>query len=291
MHGMRATWLCVGVGVLAAGVGCARRPNASLEHARAAVQQANQNPDITNNAPVALHEADQQLQQADRAYEKGKDDAWVDHYAYLAERKVDVARANAQEKLAEKEVARLNEQRGEVVARARTGEAAAVREEAAGARRELQRLKEELSTLHPRQTDRGVVLTLSNVVFEFNRASLKPGAMNDLAKLAAFLKEHPDQQVTIEGHTDSIGSDVYNRQLSEERANAVREYLVRSGVAPEQIVARGYGKDYPVATNNTEAGRQANRRVDIVIGSPSAATAGVGRKLPPEPKELELPPE
>src|SRR4051812_44135899 len=101
MRRSRAAVLGVAAGALALGIGCARRPNAALEHARAAVQQANQSPDVTTNASVALHEAQQELDRADRAYRDDKDDVVVDHHAYMAERKLDVARANAEEKTAE----------------------------------------------------------------------------------------------------------------------------------------------------------------------------------------------
>jgi outer membrane protein OmpA-like peptidoglycan-associated protein len=268
-----------GVAALALGIGCARRPNAALEHARAAMDQANQTPEITTNGAVALHEAQQELDRADRAYKSGKDDVVVDHHAYMTERKIDIARANAEQKVAEQELARLNDQRSQVVIQSRTGEAAAAREEAASTRDELRRMQEQMRSLNPRETDRGTLLTVSNVVFETNRAELKPGAMQDLNNLATFLRQHPDRQVMIEGHTDDTGTAEYNRQLSEERANAVRDYLVRNGVAASQVQTHGYGESYPVATNATESGRQRNRRVDIVV-SPTGATAGVGREGP-----------
>ncbi len=268
-----------GAAALALGIGCARRPNAALEHARAAMNQANQTPEITTNGAVALHEAQEELDRADRAYKSGKDDVVVDHHAYMTERKIDVARANAEQKVAEQELARLNEQRSQVVIQSRTGEAAAARAEAASTRDELRRMQQQMRSLNPRETDRGVLFTVSNVVFETDRAELKPGAMQDLNNLATFLRQHPDRQVMIEGHTDNTGTAEYNRQLSEERANAVRDYLVRNGVAASQVQTHGYGESYPVATNATEAGRQRNRRVDIVV-SPTGATAGVGREGP-----------
>jgi hypothetical protein len=112
--------------------------------------------------------------------------------------------------------------------------------------------------------------------------------MQDLSKVATFLRSHPDRQVVIEGHTDSRGSDEYNQRLSRERADAVREYLVGNGVTTSQISSRGYGEAYPVASNATEAGRLQNRRVDIVIGNPGDATAGTGRR--PSPATAPLPP-
>jgi outer membrane protein OmpA-like peptidoglycan-associated protein len=103
------------------------------------------------------------------------------------------------------------------------------------------------------------------VLFEFDKADLKPGAMQDLQRLVTVLKDHPERRVSIEGHTDNVGSNAYNRELSQARADSVRGFLIRNGIAPERIVAQGYGEEYPVAANDSDAGRLQNRRVEIVI--------------------------
>jgi len=127
---------------------------------------------------------------------------------------------------------------------------------------------QELAALHARETSRGIELTLSDVYFEFDRADLRPSAAQDLTALAAFLRENPGRAIVIEGHTDSVGSETYNLDLSRRRAAAVQSFLVAQGVDPTRISARGFGKSYPVASNDSESGRQQNRRVDMLVLNP-----------------------
>ncbi|NOJ99271.1 OmpA family protein, partial [Corallococcus coralloides] len=115
------------------------------------------------------------------------------------------------------------------------------------------------------QTERGLLVTLGDVLFAFNKAELSAQAAPRLDKLANFLRQFPDRKLIIEGHTDSVGGDAYNQELSERRAQAVQNALVQRGVAPDRITARGYGKTYPVADNASPEGRAMNRRVEIVI--------------------------
>jgi outer membrane protein OmpA-like peptidoglycan-associated protein len=246
---------------------CARHPNAALEQARAAYRDAAQTPEVARNAPVALHEAQQALDRADRAWARDRDGDEVEHLAYVAEKRVDIARARAQEKAADAQFRRTAEDRDEVLLGARTAEAESARQRAS-------RLEQELAALRAKETERGTVITLGDVLFEFDKADLKPGAVQDLSRLATVLRDHPERQVSIEGHTDDVGTDSYNRELSEARAESVRSFLVRHGVAPNRIVARGYGEDYPVASNDSDAGRLQNRRVEVVI-LPEGKTAAL----------------
>jgi OOP family OmpA-OmpF porin len=133
------------------------------------------------------------------------------------------------------------------------------------ARAEMDQLSRELSDLKAKQTERGIVLTMGDVLFEFGKSELSSVAIRNVDKLADFLKQHPARNLLIEGHTDSVGSDEFNLALSEKRANAVRDQLVGKGIAAERITPMGYGKKYPVANNDTPAGRQQNRRVEVVI--------------------------
>jgi OOP family OmpA-OmpF porin len=138
-------------------------------------------------------------------------------------------------------------------------------EKAAKARAEADQLTKEVSELKAKQTDRGIVLTMGDVLFATGKATLFPGAIRTIDKLAGFLKKYPDRNVLIEGHTDSVGSEEYNLDLSENRADSVREQLVAEGISPKRIFTKGYGKQYPEASNDTPAGRQQNRRVEVVI--------------------------
>jgi outer membrane protein OmpA-like peptidoglycan-associated protein len=128
---------------------------------------------------------------------------------------------------------------------------------------QLQTLVSEITNL--KQTPRGLVVSLSDVLFDVNKATLKGGAENDVKRIAAVLGQYPDHQISVEGHTDATGSDEYNQKLSEERAASVRQALVAGGIDSTKISSKGFGKTQPVASNATPAGRQQNRRVEIVV--------------------------
>lgn len=128
--------------------------------------------------------------------------------------------------------------------------------------------------LQAKQTERGLVLTLGDILFDLNKAELKPGAQPALSKLAQFLREYPERTLLVEGFTDSTGSEGHNQELSEDRANSVRQALMSQGLAAERIQTTGFGEARPVASNETAAGRQQNRRVEVVISNGSGGVAG-----------------
>ncbi|MGE0684064.1 MAG: OmpA family protein [Candidatus Binatia bacterium] len=256
----------------ALGVGCGPTTNTALERARASYQQAQQNPQITTHAAVALQEAQQSLQRAERVWSNDKDGDKVAHLAYVTEQQVGIAHATAEKKVAEAEIKQLGAEREQVLLEARTRAAAQAQRAAETARTRAeqeaaraQQLEQELAELKAKQTERGLVLTLGDVLFEYNKANLKSGTIQNLYQLVTFLKENPDRNLIIEGHTDGLGSDSYNFELSQRRAHAVESFLIQNGVNPARLTTRGYGEAYPVASNDTEAGRQENRRVEIVI--------------------------
>jgi outer membrane protein OmpA-like peptidoglycan-associated protein len=149
-------------------------------------------------------------------------------------------------------------------------ENAAAQAARASAERDTQAMREKLrdqlnAILQTRDTARGLIVNLSDVLFDFDKASLKPGAKEKLAKVSGILLAYPSLHMNVEGHTDSIGSDDYNLKLSERRADAVRDYLVSNGIATPNVQAAGLGKEGPVASNDTAAGRQQNRRVEMVV--------------------------
>jgi outer membrane protein OmpA-like peptidoglycan-associated protein len=275
--------LCAAVGAVclisATGVGCAAKNNLALERARASYLQARQDPQIATHAPVALREAETALHKAERAWEETGEQKEVDHLAYVTERKVDLARTTAQSKVTEVEMRKLGEERERVRLEARTRETEQAQQQAAARSRETEQarlqaqeaadrarqLEYELADLKARQTERGLVLTLGDVLFEYDKADLKPGTLHKLYPLVTFLKENPGRNLLIEGHTDNLGSDSYNLDLSERRARTVQTFLLQNGITPTQIATRGYGEAYPVTANATEAGRQQNRRVEVVI--------------------------
>ena len=116
-----------------------------------------------------------------------------------------------------------------------------------------------------RETSRGLVISLSDVLFDVNSATLRGGAQSNVEKIAGILNQYPDYKISVEGHTDAQGGDAYNQQLSERRAASVRAALVAGGVAADRITSQGFGKSQPVASNATPAGRQQNRRVEVIV--------------------------
>ena len=235
------------LGIAALFAACATAPNMALIQAHEVYDQAQADPEVAANAPVTLHEAGQSLAQADLA--KNKQD--IDHLAYMARRRVDLARAEAQTKTAE-DSAKRQFKNSEVM--------------------RVKSLEDELAALKAKKTERGYVITLGDVLFDYNQAGLKPGAQQNLYPLVTFLKDYPDQVVAIEGFTDSTGTASYNLGLSELRAQSVEEFLRANGIGAARITTQGFGLNRPVATNATELGRQQNRRVEVLIsrqGQPS----------------------
>jgi outer membrane protein OmpA-like peptidoglycan-associated protein len=143
--------------------------------------------------------------------------------------------------------------------------AAAEAERAARAKAEADQLVKEMADLKAKQTERGIVLTMGEVLFATGKSDLSSAAAQSVNKLAEFLQKNPNRNVLIEGHTDSTGSDELNMTLSQKRADAVKEALTGKGVSADRITTKGYGKKYPVASNDTPAGRSQNRRVEVII--------------------------
>lgn len=178
--------------------------------------------------------------------------------AEIARREAETQRLSAEEQRRVAEDAMKQAQQ-------RAAEAEKARQEALAEAERARKLEAQVADLEARQTERGLVLTLGDVLFDTGKSDLKAGAYLTIEKLAAFLKEYPARRVQIEGFTDSVGSDEYNLGLSIRRAEAVRNALYGRGIALDRIQYRGYGKMYPVAGNDTAAGRQRNRRVEIII--------------------------
>lgn len=258
-------------GVLGA---CASAPqrNDQLEQARAEVQTLAADPMAQQAASSDLDQARASLNQADSAFQQKRPPEQVNQLAYLALRHAEAGEARISEARSRQEIAKAQDERTQIELQAREreaenakAEAATARNTAAAAQSELASARQELSDLQAKQTDRGMVMTLSDVLFDTGKATLKPGADRDLDRLAQALKDNPNTRVKIEGYTDSVGSDAYNQALSERRAQAVADALQSRGVPADRYEVEGLGEDFPVATNDTPAGRQQNRRVEIVF--------------------------
>ncbi|MEO0559272.1 MAG: OmpA family protein [Bacteroidota bacterium] len=196
--------------------------------------------------------------------------------AQRAQAEAEAARAVAAAERAEAENARAQAERARREANQARSEAEQARLDAERARaeaeealRRAQELANRVSELEAAQTERGLVLTLGDVLFDVGKSELKAGGLRAVDELATFLGEYPERVVLIEGFTDSSGSDETNLALSQRRADAVQAALVDRGVAVERIQTIGYGEDYPKASNDSPAGRQLNRRVEVVISDDS----------------------
>jgi outer membrane protein OmpA-like peptidoglycan-associated protein len=235
---------------------------------------------------IALSETEKAERAKNEAEARARDAEQARTMALLATEKAERAKREAEEarllasvESAEKEKAireaarRAQEaEQARIQAEARAREAERARREAAAkaeaaerAKAEIDELLIQLSDLKAMQTERGIVLTIGDVLFAFDKATLSPEAFRNVDKLVDFLQKHTNRSVLIEGHTDSVGTDEYNLNLSEKRADAVKNALVAKGVGEERITPKGYGKKYPVASNNTPEGRQLNRRVEVVV--------------------------
>jgi outer membrane protein OmpA-like peptidoglycan-associated protein len=260
--------------------------NSQLTQAHSNYNDARSNPQVANLAALELKEAGDSLGLADTALSKGESLSTVDHLAYIANLKVGIANETAKRKMAESDVANASARRNEVRLQARTAEAdqatqqvamisdvanqqaAALISADANAQRDqalIAKQQQQLKELNAQKTDRGMVITLGDVLFRTGRAELGSGGVHNLQRLADFLKQYPAEKVMIEGHTDSVGSGQSNQILSEQRASAVRMALIDMGVNSERISTHGYGEKYPVAGNDSAANRQLNRRVEIIL--------------------------
>jgi outer membrane protein OmpA-like peptidoglycan-associated protein len=260
---------------------CASAPQRSeqLEQARAEVQTLSQDPLAQQSAGKDLEAARKALQDGEEALRQKKPPAIVDHYAYLARRHAEAGEARASEAHSRQEVARAQEDRNKILMESRSREAQSAQAQTAATQAQLANAQQQLADLQAKQTDRGVVVTLGDVLFDTGKATLKPGADLAINRLATYLSANPQMKVLIEGHTDSRGSEEYNQELSQRRASAVATALQSRGISVNQVQISGRGKGYPVASNDTPEGRQQNRRVEIVFSDASGRFAQGTRPL------------
>jgi outer membrane protein OmpA-like peptidoglycan-associated protein len=282
---------------LLAGCATAPKPSAGAIDARNKLSQLQSNPDLANRAAVAMKDADKAVRAAELPQ---KDKALEQHLALIADRKVATARALAETALSESQRTALHEQREKARLDSRTreadaaklqtaiaradsaeqklaadqskAEADAARTDAANSQQQTAALQRQLEEMNAKVTDRGVVLTLGDVLFTSGKADLKAASTGNLIKLAKFLGEYPERTVMVEGHTDNVGSDEYNQALSERRADGVKAYLVAQGVSAGRLTAVGKGKSVAIADNGSAEGRQQNRRVEVVVSNTPIAS-------------------
>lgn len=282
---------------------CSSMPTTTpmLDQARGDFIAANNNPQISSYAPLEFKQASDALEQANAAAAKKESLDTIDKLAYIAKQKIATAREVARQKAAEADIANSGRVRDQVRLEARTAEADRAKMDAAtaqaqaaaaqgqaadaqraaadaeGRTREAQaraaQLEAMMSDLQAKKTERGMIITIGDVLFATGQSTLTPAGMTNLRKLADVLQANPERTVLVEGFTDSVGGEAYNQELSERRAASVRNALTGMGVTPQRVAMKGYGKAYPVAANDSAGNRQLNRRVEIVLSNAGAPIA------------------
>lgn len=303
MHPILRRTSALATGLIAAGLlaACASTaPFVPLEQARLAVGRASSDPAVAQYAPLELKQASDALLRADRLWADKHDESETSHLAYIATQRAEIANNAARARMLDASIQSASTEADRIRLEARTREADEARlradaqarnaqiaqaqalsaeqraaqqqaqanaalAQASAAQDRVRLLQAQLREMEALQTERGLIVTLGDVLFAFNKAELSPQAAPRLDKLASFLQQFPERKLLIEGYTDSVGSDAYNQELSARRAGAVRDALVARSVDAGRITARGYGKVYPVADNASPEGRAMNRRVEIVI--------------------------
>ncbi|MDN3923267.1 OmpA family protein [Roseateles violae] len=285
--------------VLATLAACGSMPdrNSALEQARGRFNSAGADPQVARLAPEELKKAGDSLRVADQSWRDGADTGKVDHLAYMTMQNVTIAQDTANSRAAqavttnaaaERDKARLaqrtkeadqaqqqlavseksNAQKSTELA---VADAAALRDKERVERRDarVRDLELQLQQLNAKKTERGMVLTLGDVLFDSGQSKLLADGSRNMVKLAEFFKRNPQNTASIEGYTDSVGSSNANLDLSGRRAQAVMAALVDLGVQADHLSIKAHGEDMPAASNDTAAGRQLNRRVEIVFAAPS----------------------
>jgi outer membrane protein OmpA-like peptidoglycan-associated protein len=286
---------------LAVVAGCAsadleQAAKAQLGRAQAAYLQAQSDPSVQAHAQLQLADA----QKAVQAAEQAKSPEEMQQLGYVAEKKAQTASVVGATRKIEQDTQQLSKETGDILLQKRERELRAARSEADDARRAAEArardaemkareaeqaraqaeteakaraaeqaktatLTRELADLKAQQTERGLVLTVGDVLFATGKAEIAAGGLRSINKLAEFLKQNPKRNLLIEGHTDNTGREDFNLKLSQQRADAVKDALTSRGVASDRIATKGYGPKYPTVGNDSAAGRQQNRRVEVVV--------------------------
>ncbi|MGY2293465.1 OmpA family protein [Pseudomonas sp. SDO528_S397] len=240
--------------------GCATHPDsdAALQQANDDFQKVKEDSNVLRIAPKDVIRAGESLARADRFSNYWGNGADVAHYAYLSQRYSAIAREHTEQALNKERGAKLELERQRLQLALRESKLVSVQQQGKW-------LEEQIASLTTTQTDRGLVMTLGDVLFDTGEAELKSSANRTVLKVVQFLQLNPKRVVRIEGYTDSTGGQPENLKLSKDRAQAVADVLVDLGIDEQRIEVQGYGDQYPVDVNASERGRAQNRRVEIVF--------------------------
>lgn len=259
--------------VLAAAIGlsaCASQPNSNLQQAQAQYTQLQGDPRSSQMAALETEDAGKAVDQASRAFENG-DKEQVDQLAYVAQRRIELAEQTIALRTAEADLEQSAAKRAEAQLSSREQQLQSSQQQLKLSEQQLASREEQIRKLQDelkaKQTARGTLVTLGDVLFDVDKAELKPSGVRDVQKLATFLNDNPERQLVVEGYTDSTGADSYNQQLSQRRAESVQRALTRAGVNSQRVQVVGYGEQYPVASNDSASSRSQNRRVEVTISN------------------------
>jgi outer membrane protein OmpA-like peptidoglycan-associated protein len=287
---------------------CSSTPTTTnmLDQARNEFVAANSNPAVSSYAPLEFKQASDALDAANAAAARRESLAQIDQLAYLAKQKIATAQQVASQKAAEADIANSGRQRDQLRLEARTAEADRAKMDAERAKMEADRakmdaqsaqaqandatraaqnaeaqtreaqaraaqLEAQMADLQAKKTERGMIITIGDVLFATNQATLTADGVNNVRKLADVLNQNPNRTVLVEGFTDSTGTSAHNQELSERRAASVASALTGMGIGRERVAMRGYGEAYPVAGNVSAGDKQLNRRVEIVLSNEGVA--------------------
>ncbi len=274
---------------------CSSTPKATslLDQTRVEYRMAQASPAVATYAPLEMKKASDAMAKAEASAADRDSNADIDKLAYLARQQIALTQEVTKRKVAEAEVANAGQQRDQLMLDQRTNEANAAQiranranqaavvaqndaaqakqqtllaqDDAANAQMRNAQLEAQLADLAAKKTERGMVITMGDVLFGTDLSRLNSEGMATAQKLANVLQANPQRNVLVEGFADSTGAAGYNQALSERRASAVQIALQQFGIAPGRVAMRGYGESYPVAANDTAPNRQLNRRVEIVL--------------------------
>jgi outer membrane protein OmpA-like peptidoglycan-associated protein len=284
-------------------------PNPDIAAARSSLEQARSNPYVARSGAVELQNAQQAMTLAETAWAADRDVDQTRHLAYLARKRADIAMAIGMQAQSDERVQQFTAEREKVRLQARTREADMATADARAAQADARNaqadaraaqsdaqvskqeadaaamlalqqaaradgLERDLANLQARKTERGMVVTLGDVLFDTGKSTLQPGAQRSVTQLVQVLTRHAERRVLIEGFTDSVGSDEMNMQLSQRRAETFQRELMNGGIAADRIEVRAWGEANPVADNDSAAGRQRNRRVEVLFSDAEGRLAG-----------------
>lgn len=249
-----------------------------MNNVRAKLTDLQADSQLIQLAPLEFNEAEQAVKEAE---EPRTDEVLGRHLMFIADAKVEIAENRAKSRLLVLDRKQLSQQRNEAKLAARNRELGMARNDAMQSKADTKKLRMEADTernrsqefqrqlgiLNAKATNRGMIMTLGDLSFATGKAMLQPRVLIDLNKLVDFLNKYEDRSIVIEGNTDSVGSEALNLRLSQQRALAVRDYLVDKGINSGRLTVVANGEGNPLDTNDSKLGRQHNRRVDIVISN------------------------